>query len=76
METPKGQSDLGVFQKSNPPLMLQETLGTFMNQPGSGTLLLLGEADLCKMLTTYFQAQNASGHFGFLIHEHTRTSLI
>jgi WD40 repeat protein/serine/threonine protein kinase len=40
----------------NPPLKLKETFNEFIKNPGSSTLLLLGEAGLGKTLTTYLWA--------------------
>ena len=47
----------------NPPLLLEKTLKEFLNTPGSGTLLLLGEAGLGKTLTTYRLADQLIGQW-------------
>ena len=41
------------LSQGNPPLDLQKTLHDFLEQSGSGALLLLGDAGLGKTLTTY-----------------------
>ena len=53
LTTTVSPADPAADKKDNPPVDLKETLDDFLKKPGSGVLLLLGEAGLGKTLTTY-----------------------
>ena len=61
--TLRKQVETSAIKGVNPPLTLKETLDTFINEPGSGTLLLLGEAGLGKTLSSYQWADQLLSQF-------------